>query len=82
VSGIGAPGARLQYDLAKRFAADREPTHEEWARDYDTLAAENARLRLALRQAIEYVEADSSETFAELAEWRDALRGEGMSNEG
>jgi hypothetical protein len=48
MSDTSAPGARLQYDLSKRYSADREPTHDEWARDYDALAAENARLREAL----------------------------------
>lgn len=32
------PGARLQYDHWKRWPkSHREPTQEEWARDYDRL---------------------------------------------
>ncbi len=67
---------RLTRELAEARSglAGTERDNADWAEDNRRLSASNAALREALASACDYIEADSSERFAELTEWR-ALAG-------
>lgn len=80
MNDVQQPGARLQYADWKRWPKTyREPTHDEWVRDYDSLTADlaaaqarMAQLEGALRETadefVEYLE-DNEQSF-----WADKIR--------
>lgn len=46
------PGARLQYDYWKQWPkSHRQPTQEEWLRDYDALVTEHEKTEAELAEA-------------------------------
>jgi len=61
------------YDALKNLCDELVTGHAATEPTINRLIAERDELAKALREAVSYVDADSSETFAELGEWRALL---------
>ena len=69
-AALSAERDRLAAELA-----DEKMMHGDCSRALVVEVKETHKLRAALTHAVEYIEADSSERFAELAEWKQLATG-------